>query len=70
MNFSTKLENQFHNLRINCPETQKYIQHIYADYIELNALFLKEEVSISDISDKLLDINDSNMSETVELDAI
>lgn len=69
-NFEEKLEKQFKNLTIESPKIARYIEHIYADYIELNALFLKEEVTIADISDKLQDVRDSNIMETKELDVI
>jgi hypothetical protein len=70
MNFNEKLEKQFQNFTIESPKVPKYIEYVYADYIELNALFLKEEVTIADISDKLQDVKDSNILETEELDAI
>lgn len=70
MSFDRKLEQQFNGLTIDLPSTPKYITHIYADYMELNALFLKEEVTIADISDKLSDMNDSNILETEDLDRI
>jgi len=70
MNFNEKLEKQFQNLTIEFPEVPKYIGHVYADYVELNALFLKEEITVADISDKLQDVRDSNILETEELDAI
>lgn len=68
MSFNSKLEKQFQNLTIDSPKVSKYIEHIYADYVELNALFLKEEVTIADISDKLKDVRDSNILEIEELD--
>jgi hypothetical protein len=70
MNFNEKLETQFQNLTIESPKVPKYIEYMYADYVELNALFLKEEVTIADISDKLHDVKDSNILEIEELDAI
>ena len=70
MNFKEKLEEQFQNFTIESPKVPKYIEHVYADFVELNALFLKEEVTIADISDKLQDVKDSNILETEELDAI
>jgi hypothetical protein len=70
MSFNEKLETQFQNFTIESPKVPKYIEHIYADYVELNALFLKEEVTIADISDKLQDVKDSNILETEKLDAI
>ena len=70
MNFNEKLEKQFQNLTIESPKVPKYIEHVYADYVELNALFLKEEITVADISDKLQDVKDSNILETEELDAI
>ena len=70
MNFNEKLEILFRNLEIESPNVPKYIEHVYADYVELNALFLKEEVTIADISDKLRDVKDYNMLETGELDEI
>jgi hypothetical protein len=70
MNFNEKLEEQFDNLIIECPKVAEYIEHVYADYIELNALFLKEEITLADISDKLQDIKDSNILKTEELDEI
>lgn len=70
MNFNEKLEKLFQNLNIESPNAPKYIEHIYADYIELNALFLKEEVTIADISDKLQDIHDPNIIKLEEFDEI
>lgn len=70
MSFNKKLETQFQTLSIESPKIPKYIEHVYADYVELNALFLKEEVTIADISDKLQDVKDFNILETEELDAI
>lgn len=70
MSFNEKLEKQFRDFTIESPKVSKYIEHLYADYVELNALFLKEEVTIADISDKLGDVKDSNVLETEELDAI
>lgn len=69
-NFDDKIEAQFQRLTIDAPNAAKYIEHIYADYVELNALFSKEEVTIADISDKLRDIGDCNVLETSELDTI
>lgn len=70
MSFNEKLERLFQNLNIESPTAPKYIEHIYADYIELNALFLKEEVTIADISDKLQDIRDPNIIELEEFDEL
>lgn len=66
MNFEEKLESQFIRLTISSPSVAKYITHIYADYVELNALFLKDEVTKADISDKLRDVNDANIREAAE----
>ena len=68
MSFNEKLEKQFENFTIETPNIANYIEHIYADFVELNALFLKEEVTIADISDKLQDVKDSNIIETERLD--
>lgn len=70
MSFDEKIEKQFENFSIESPRAARYIEHIYADYIELNALFLKEEVTIADISDKLQDVRDTNILEIKELDDI
>lgn len=64
MSFKEKLNKQFQNLAIEIPSVAKYIEHVYADYIELNALFLKDEVTIADIADKLKDVNDLNILHT------
>lgn len=64
MSFEEKIDQQFQYLTIEKPSVPKYIEHIYADYVELNALFLKEEITIADISDKLQDVNDQNLSQT------
>lgn len=69
-NFKEKLEKQFRDFSLESPKISKYIEHIYADYVELNALFLKEEVTVADISDKLQDVKDSNVLEIDELDNI
>lgn len=70
MNLNDKIERLFHNLTIESPNAPKYIEHLYADYVELNALFLKEEITIADISDKLQDIRDANITDTEDLDTI
>jgi hypothetical protein len=68
-NFKDKLDLQFNNLSFEKPKAPKYIEHYYADFVELNALFSKEEVTLADISDLLVDIKDSNIIET-ELDEV
>ena len=70
MNFNDKLETQFKNFSLESPTISQYREHIYADFVELNALFLKEEVTIADISDKLCDVRDTNIIETEELDLL
>ena len=42
MNFNEKLKKQFQDFTLETPNVQKYIEHVYADFVELNALFLKE----------------------------
>lgn len=64
MSFKDKLNKQFQNLAIEIPSVAKYIEHVYADYIELNALYLKDEVTIADIADKLKDVHDQNILST------
>jgi len=49
------------SIKLEKPKAPKYIEHIYADFIELNALLYKEEVTISDIFDLLTDIRDKNI---------
>lgn len=51
------------HLTIDKPDAPKYFTHIYADFVELNALFLKEQVTLSDISDLLNDVKDANIIE-------
>lgn len=70
MNFNEKLKKQFQDFTLETPNVQKYIEHVYADFVELNALFLKEEVTVADISDKLQDIKDSNILEVDALDDV
>jgi hypothetical protein len=62
--FKDKLDKQFNNLSIDKPKVAKYIEHVYADFFELNALFSKDEVTLADISDLLNDVKDSNIIET------
>jgi hypothetical protein len=62
MSFDEKLTKQFLNINIEKPNVSQYVEHIYADFVELNALFRKEEVTIADISDKLTDVNDTNLT--------
>lgn len=62
--FKEKVNRQFSNLSIEKPSASQYIEHTYADYVELNALFLKEEVTIADISDRLQDVSDENILNT------
>jgi hypothetical protein len=69
MSFNEKLEKQFENFTIETPNVSNYIEHVYADFVELHALFLKEEVTIADISDKLQDVKDFNILETEQLDS-
>ena len=40
------------------PQAPKYIEHLYADFVELNALFSKEETTPADILDFLVDNED------------
>ena len=70
MNFNEKLKKQFQDFTLETPNVQKYIEHVYADFVELNALFQKEEVTVADISDKLQDIKDSNILEVDALDDV
>lgn len=63
-NFSDILEAQFSNLVLERPKEPKYIEHIYADFIELIALFSKEEVTVADVYDLLTDTKDPNIIET------
>jgi len=60
--FDERLNKQFQCLSIESPKTARYIEHIYADFIELHALFLKEEITLADISDKLKDVHDQNLT--------
>lgn len=62
--FSEKIDDQLQQLRIERPKSPQYILHLYADFVELIVLFSKEEVSISDISDLLIDVKDSNIINT------
>ncbi len=64
ISFNEKIESIINHIKIEVPKTPKYLEHIYADFIELNALFLKEEITISDISDLLIDVKDSNLHNT------
>ena len=64
------MKKQFQDFTLETPNVQKYIEHVYADFVELNALFLKEEVTVADISDKLQDIKDSNILEVDALDDV
>jgi hypothetical protein len=59
LSFEEKIEKQFDELSIDNPDTPKYIEHLYSDYVELIALLTKEETTISDIYDKLSDTHDS-----------
>ena len=64
MDFKLKVEKQFQELVIDHPDSPKYIEHHYADYIELIALLRKEETTSADIYDKLHDIRDPFICET------
>ena len=59
--FNEKIDALLVNLKIEKPKAPKYIEHIYADFIEINAFFLKDEVTLSDISDLLNDVKDTNI---------
>lgn len=59
--FNEKIDALLENLKIEKPKAPKYIEHIYADFIEINAFFLKDEVTLSDISDLLNDVKDTNI---------
>ncbi len=55
MNFNEKLQKQFTDFNISIPNIPRHKHHLYADYIELIALFSKSEVTKSDILDRLFD---------------
>jgi hypothetical protein len=55
MVFKEKLEKQFLNFKIGIPHIAKHNLHLYADYVELIALFNNTEISKSDILDRLFD---------------
>lgn len=59
--FNEKIDALLVNLKIEKPKAPKYVEHIYADFVEINAFFLKEEVTLSDISDLLNDVKDTNI---------
>jgi hypothetical protein len=61
ISFNDKIDALLVNLKIEKPKAPKYIEHIYADFIEMNAFFLKDEVTLSDISDLLNDVKDTNI---------
>jgi len=66
MNFNAKLQKQFTDFNISIPNIPRHKFHLYADYIELIALFTKSEVTKSDILDRLFDegLSDNNKPET------
>ncbi len=56
MNFNSKLEKQFERLNIKVPTSPSHLENLYADYVELIALFSNENfVSANDILDRLRD---------------
>lgn len=55
MKFKEKLGKQFTDFNISIPNIPKHKHHLYADYIELIALFTKSHVTKSDILDRLFD---------------
>ncbi len=67
-NFETKIEKQFENFTLKTPNTSQYIEHYYADFVEIYALFSKEEVSMSDIFDYVFDVNDKNIVEKSKIE--
>lgn len=66
MNFNDKIKRQFRDLRLKAPLEPLDVEHIYADYIELIAVFSNDcYVTSADILDRLqdegkIDIKDTN----------
>ncbi len=55
MNFNRKLITQFKNFKVGKPDIARHKHHLYADYIEMLALFTNNHVTKSDILDRLFD---------------
>ena len=55
MSVNEKLKKLFVNFRINIPDIPKHKYNLYADYVELIALFTNSQVTQSDILDRLYD---------------
>lgn len=63
-NFEANLTEQFTNLKVGVPDFPDHLEHLYADYIELIALFSnKSFVTGSDILDRLKDEGEIRRSE-------
>lgn len=55
-NFEKNLQDQFLNFKVEVPDYSSHLEHLYADYIELIALFSnKSFVTASDVLDRLKD---------------
>jgi len=55
MKFNEKLDKQFAGFKVGIPKISKHHHHLYADYVELVALFNKTETTKTDILDRLFD---------------
>ena len=56
MNFDQKIVNQFKNFRLKTPNHTTNLTHLYADYVELIALFSNDNyVTSSEIQDRFID---------------
>ena len=51
--FNEKIDALLVNLKIEKPKAPKYIEHIYADFIEINAFFLKNPLKSINSCDTL-----------------
>jgi len=64
MNFNEKVDNQFSRFILKTPNYPTNLVHLYADYVELVALFSNDNfVTSSDIQDRLIDEGVENIEE-------
>ena len=70
INFNEKLVAQFKGLKVHIPEVAKHLDHLYADYVELVALFSNQTyVTKSDILDRIKDDGETSINELVNVEA-
>lgn len=66
-NFSDRFIEQFEDLKVELPVAAKHIEHLYADYVELVALFSNNSfVTASDILDRIKDSGELRRQENQE----